>query len=156
MPILRGHCGTGKPLTSIALAPVLPAPTGVEPIAQPPQFPVTRLTALLDTGADGTCITEAVAKSHCLRNYGMRWVTGIGGGASRNTWGTHLGFYYETDADFEGDRHTASGLFVVEESVLAAEIPDKIDFDVIIGRDVLTQFGFHLKRGGEWEMDLSY
>lgn len=155
MPILKGHCGAGKPLTPIALAPIIPAPAEVAPIAQTPQFPVTRLTALLDTGADGTCITEAVARSHCLRNYGMRWVVGIGGGESRNTWGMHLGFYFETDADFEGDNHTASGLFVVADPVLAIEIPNKSDFDVIIGRDVLTQFGFHLKRGGAWEMDLS-
>jgi hypothetical protein len=68
----------------------------------------------------------------------------------------HLGFYYEADADFEGDRHTASGLFVLGESVLAAEIPDKADFDVIIGRDILTQFGLNLKKGGEWEMELNY
>ena len=156
MPILRGHCGKGKPLTPIGLAPVLPTPAGVEPILQPPKFPVTRLVALLDTGADGTCITTAVAKAHNLRNYGMQWVLGIGGGESRNTWGMHLGFYYDTDADFEGDRHTASGLFVLNDPVLAVEIPNKSDFDVIIGRDVLTLFGFYLKKGGEWEMDLSY
>ena len=131
-------------------------PSGVTPVAKQPSFPVTRLIALLDTGADGTCITSSVARSHSLRNYGMEWVVGIGGGEPRNSWGMHLGFYYENDADFEGDQHTASALFVVGDPLLAVEIPDKADFDVIIGRDVLTQFGFHLKKGGEWEMDLSY
>lgn len=156
MPILRGHCGSGKPLTAIGLAPVLPRPLGVTPVTQQFAFPVTRLVALLDTGADGTCITTRVAQSHNLRNYGMEWVVGIGGGGSCNTWGSHLGFYYSEDADFEGDGNTGNGLFVLDEPLLAVEIPDKGDFDVIIGRDVLTQFGFHLKRGGEWEMDLSY
>jgi hypothetical protein len=154
MPILRGHCGKGKPLTSVGLAPALPRPGAVGPSLELPPFPITKLTALLDTGADGTCITSAVARSHKLEHLGMRSVIGVGGGNYHATWGMFLGFYFNTSAEFEGEIHHSDNFFMIDEPLLAIEIPPNGEFDVIVGRDILLRYGFHLKRGGAWEMDL--
>jgi hypothetical protein len=118
-------------------------------------MPVTRLTALLDTGADGTCITSTVAHSHNLEPLGLRSVTGVGGGQYHRTWGMFLGFFFDQDADFEGDGYSAQSFFMIDEPLLAVEIPPLSEFDVIVGRDILLRYGFNLKRGGEWEMELN-
>lgn len=155
MPILRGHCGKGKPLTPVGLAPALPRPGGVTPALEIPQFPVTRLMALLDTGADGTCITSATARSHNLERLGLAPVVGIGGVEMRPTWGMFLCFYFDQEADFEGDQHQAKGLFMIDEPLVAVDIPLDGEFDVIVGRDILQKYGINFKPGGEWEMVLS-
>lgn len=154
MPILSGQCGRDKPLVRVGLAPVLPKPGTVRPVPELHSFTVTDLVALLDTGADGTSITQSVARSHSLENRGKRSVVGAGGINIHNTWITFLAFIHDIDADFEGDQHQAQGLFIVSDALMAIEIPDNKWFDVIIGRDVLTRYDFHIRRGGYWELNL--
>jgi len=62
-------------------------------------------------------------------------------------WGIFLGFFYETDADFEGDNHTAPGFFMHPDALLAVEIDDFEHFDVIVGRDVLQHYRFTSFKG---------
>lgn len=154
MRVLRGNCGRNKPLVEVGLAPVLPRPGSVEPILSAPEFQLTPLRALLDTGADGTSISHSVARSHNLLTLGLRRVVGVGGSQLHPTWGAYLCFFFENEADFEGDGHSAKGAFLLDEPLLAVEIPDNQWFDVIVGRDVLTQFDFSIKRGGDWELVL--
>lgn len=154
MPILSGECANEKPIANVGLAPVLPRPGEVRPVPEPSVFSFTPLKALLDTGADGTSITRRVARSHNLEHLGMRPVVGIGGPCHLNTWGTFVCFFFDQDADFEGDNHRATGAYILPDSLLAVEITDNDWFDVIIGRDVLTQFDFSIKRGGRWTLDL--
>lgn len=154
MPVLSGEFSQGKPLVRVGLAPVLPQPGGVRPVADPQGFSMTGLTALLDTGADGTSITQSVARSHRLENMGRRSVVGAGGLNIHNTWVTFLAFIYDSDADFEGDNHRAENLFILPDAFMAVEIPDNRWFDVIIGRDILARFDFNVRRGGSWELHL--
>lgn len=154
MHILRGNCGQNKPIVDVGLAPVLPRPEVVTPQLLVPEFPVTPLRALLDTGADGTSISHSVARSHRLENLGLRPVVGVGGVQLHPTWAAFLCFFYQVSADFEGDGHVATGAFVVDEPLLAVEIPHNRWFDVIVGRDVLTKFDFFIRRGGDWELHL--
>lgn len=154
MPILKGEFAKGKPIVNVGLAPVLPRPGQPTPVAEPSVFPITPLRALLDTGADGTSITASVARRHRLENRGLRPVVGVGGSAVFPTWITFLGFFFDQDADFEGDNHTSTGLFILPDPLLTVEISDNEWFDVIIGRDVLEKFEF-LVRKGKWELHLA-
>lgn len=154
MPVLSGDCANDKPIAHVGLAPVLPRPDEVRPIADNASFSITPLKALLDTGADGTSISRRVARDHRLEHLGMRPVVGVGGQHYLNTWVTFLCFFFDQEADFEGDNHTTQGIFILPDPLLAIEIDNNEWFDVIIGRDVLTRFDFSLKRGGRWELHL--
>lgn len=134
--------------------PALPVAGEVGPFHQAPAFNVTRFRALLDTGADGTSICSHVARSQNLMPMGKRTVIGVGGSNKHLTWGAFLGFFFPQDADFEGDAGQSTGFFMVPDALLAVEIPDNQWFDVPIGRDILTQFDFTIKRGGIFELDL--
>ena len=154
MPILQGRFADGKPIVRVGLAPVLPAPGEVEPIAHPSSFQMSPLRALLDTGADGTSITRSVALSHQLQYAGLRPAHGIGGLETLKTWLTFLSFFHDESADFEGDNHVALGIFIHPHPLLALEIRDFAEFDVIIGRDVLADYDFVASKGN-WTLSLS-
>jgi Aspartyl protease len=154
MPILRGRFADGKPLVRVGLAPVLPRPGEVRPMAEPSSFQMTPLRALLDTGADGTSITRSVAKAHNLQYAGLRPAIGIGGQETLPTWLTFLSFFFDQDADFEGDNHVTTGVFIFPRPLLALEIRDFAEFDAIIGRDVLAEYDFSSVKG-EWRLVLS-
>lgn len=134
--------------------PALPRAGEVSAVHHAPQFHVTRFRALLDTGADGTSICSHVARSQNLVQMGRRTVIGIGGPNKHFTWSAFLGFFFPQDADFEGDAAQSTGFFMVPDALLAVEIPDNQWFDVLIGRDILTQFDFTIKRGGIFELNL--
>jgi hypothetical protein len=155
MPILSGECANDKPVVDVALAPIPPRTTEVSASQDAPAFHVTRLRALLDTGADGTSISYTVARTHNLVNYGKRTVIGVGGPNTHDTWAAHLGIFYQQESDFEGDNHHTEGLFVLPGALMAVEIPDNQWFDIILGRDVLTQFDFSIRKGGRWELVLT-
>ena len=108
MPILQGRFADGKPIVRVGLAPVLPRPGEVKPVAERSSFQLSPLNALLDTGADGTSITGRVARSHNLEYMGLAPAIGIGGNETLPTWLTFLSFLFDEDADFEGDMHTST------------------------------------------------
>ncbi len=112
------------------------------------------LRALLDTGADGTSITQSVARAHNLQFAGLRGAIGIGGPETMPTWLTFLSFFFDEPADFEGDNHVALGVFIFPRPLLALEIKDFDEFDVIIGRDVLSEYDFSAAKGN-WKLELS-
>lgn len=114
---------------------------------------MTPLRALLDTGADGTSITRSVARAHKLQFAGLRPAIGIGGQETLPTWLTFLSFFFDQEADFEGDNHVATGVFIYPRPLLALEIRDFDEFEVIIGRDVLAEYNFSASRGN-WELEL--
>lgn len=154
MPILKGRFADGKPIVRVGLAPVLPRPGEVRPVAEPSSFQMMPLRALLDTGADGTSITGSVARSRNLQYMGLRPATGIGGRETLPTWLTFLSFFFDNDADFEGDNHVATGVFIHPEVLLALQIRDFDEFDAIIGRDVLAHYSF-ISEKGDWKLVLS-
>ena len=117
-------------------------------------FQMTPLRALLDTGADGTSITRSVARAHNLQFAGIRSAIGIGGQETLPAWLTFLSFFFEEAADFEGDNHVATGVFIYPRPLLALEIRDFAEFEVIIGRDVLGEYEFSSHRG-DWRLVLS-
>ncbi|MDB5693709.1 MAG: hypothetical protein JWO81_2772, partial [Alphaproteobacteria bacterium] len=110
----------------------------------PSSFSLSPLRALLDTGADGTSITGRVARTHHLAYMGLRPAIGIGGNETLPTWLTFLSFFFPRDADFEGDNHIATGVFIYPRPLLALEIRDFAEFDVIVGRDVLQDYTFNI------------
>jgi hypothetical protein len=154
MPILQGRFADGKPIVKVGLAPVLPRPGEVRPVAEPSSFQMTPLRALLDTGADGTSITRSVARANNLVSGGFRSAIGIGGPETLPTWLTFLSFFFDERADFEGDNHVATGVFIFPRPLLALEIKDFTEFDAIIGRDVLGEYDFNVSKGN-WQLVLS-
>jgi hypothetical protein len=75
-------------------------------------------------------------------------VIGVGGSNFHRTWAVYLGFFPQEASSFD-DR---GGIHIMDEPLLAVEIPDNKWFDVIIGRDVLNLCDFSLKRGGDFEL----
>ena len=144
MPRIRGDAAGGKPIISVALLPALPRLEGVVPLATPSTVDMLECRALLDTGADGTSVCHSTARAAGLRSHGKRPVIGIGGQNYHRTWGLFLGFLTEENAS----------PFVLDEPLLAVEIPDNGWFEAIIGRDVLTKGTFTMRPGGEFEFDL--
>ena len=154
MPLLTGNCGKEKPIVSVGVMPALPVPTEVGAVSASPSLSVIQCRALLDTGADGTSICRMLAQSSQLRSYGKRPVIGINGQNYHRTWGLYLGFFIPAAA-LQGSLSTTTPLFhILPEPLLAIEIPDNQWFEVIIGRDILQQCDFSLKRGGTFELDI--
>ena len=85
---------------------------------------------------------------------GLRPAFGIGGNETLPTWLTFLSFFFDEEADFEGDNHTSTGVFIYPRPLLALEIRDFEEFDVIIGRDVLSDYQFNIDRGS-WALVLA-
>ena len=102
--------------------------------------------ALLDTGADGTSINREVAQAAGLVYRGKTLVTGIGGQNYHRSWATYIGF------------HTSSQNpalpFVLDEPLLAIEMPPYPAFDVILGRDVLLKGDFTMLSNGDFSLKI--
>jgi hypothetical protein len=151
MPLLTGNCGKEKPIVSVGVMPALPVPAEVGAISGAHSIPLIQCRALLDTGADGTSICRLLAQSSHLRSYGKRSVIGINGQNYHRTWGLYLGFFIPAISQ----QQTLSPTFhILPEPLLAIEIPDNQWFEIIIGRDILQQCDFSLKRGGTFELDI--
>lgn len=143
-----GNCGTEKPIIRVGIMSALPDNGPVAATAQPEPFNIVQCRALIDTGADGTSIVRSLARTSGFRSLGKRPVVGVGGSNFHRTWAVYLGFFPEESqsSDQQG------GLRILDEPLLAVEIPDNQWFEVIIGRDVLNQCDFSLKRGGDFEL----
>lgn len=126
----------------------LPGSVPVGPTISATPFDIIQCRALLDTGADGTSIVRSLARTSGFRSLGKRSVIGVGGANYHRTWAVYLGFLPDADAA----KSQASGIHILDEPLLAVEIPDNQWFEVIIGRDVLTQCDFTMKRGGYFEL----
>lgn len=144
---ISGNCGSEKPIIRVGIMSALPNNSPVSAREQPEPFTIVQCRALIDTGADGTSIVRSLARTSGFRSLGKRSVIGVGGSNFHRTWAVYLGFFPdETQSTQQG------GLRILDEPLLAVEIPDNQWFEVIIGRDVLSQCDFSLKRGGDFEL----
>jgi Aspartyl protease len=146
MPIIQGNAKHAPPIVTVSIIPALPSP--VFP-GQDPQISKTMgvtCRALLDTGADGTSVNRQVAEAAGLLSRGKTLVTGIGGQNYHRAWATYVGFF--------PDPNQAGFPFVLEEPLLAIEMPAYHAFEVIIGRDILLLGDFVLRSNGEFSLTL--
>lgn len=146
MPIIRGNAKNGPPIVTVSIIPSLQTLcwAGTNPDA----LSTTGVTcrALLDTGADGTSVNRRVAEAAGLQSRGKVFVTGIGGQNYHRSWITFLGFFV--------DPETNTLPFVLEDPMLAIEMPSYHAFEVIIGRDILTMGEFMLRSNGDFSLTL--
>jgi hypothetical protein len=147
MPILTGECGKEKPLVAVGVLPALPRPVDMGMQHQTSGLQITQCRALLDTGADGTSISSILARSSGLRSYGKQSVIGVNGQNYHRTWGLYLAFFVP-NANGQPSPH------ILSNPLLAIEIPDNQWFEIIIGRDILQQCNFSLRRGGTFELEI--
>ena len=154
MPGLFGDCRSGKPIIKIGVLPALPVAPDVRPYFAAPEFKVFQCRALLDTGADGTSICQTLANSSGLRSYGKRAVIGVGGQNYHKTWGLRLGFFIPPNEGVGQSDTNDDALHVYPQTLLAIEIPDNQWFEIIIGRDILLECEFSMKRGGTFELTI--
>jgi len=150
-----GLLSEGKPIIEIAIADAIPNPSSVSPFSTEQKFPLRYYRALLDTGADITCLCERVVRETNLSPYGMMNMTSGMGTAPTITYIIQLGIWCQEPLDFEGDGQFTRTLFWLEEAYEAPRIKDNQWFDVIIGTDILSQYDFHLRKGGEFTLTLS-
>jgi hypothetical protein len=147
MPILTGNCGAEKPIVNVGVLPALPRPDEVGQSSVGSELHMVQCRALLDTGADGTSISSLLARSSGLRSYGKQLVVGINGQNYHRTWGMYLAFFVPNEQG-------APSPHLFPDPLLAIEIPDNQWFEIIIGRDILQQCNFSLKRGGTFELEI--
>ena len=145
---ISGNCGTEKPIIRVGITSALPISGPVAAREQSEPFNIIQCRALIDTGADGTSIVRSLARTSGFRSLGKRPVVGVGGSNFHRTWAVYLGFFPDESQSIDQQ----SGLRILDEPLLAVEIPDNQWFEVIIGRDVLNQCDFSLKRGGDFEL----
>ena len=155
MPLIRGDTGKGKPLVRVALIPSFSLSEPLSGSSAQLQIKTLECRALLDTGADGTSVCASVAKAAGLRFLGKLPVVGIGGQNYHRTWATRIGFFVDQLEHEIGNQLSGHGnLFVLQEPVLAVQIPDNAWFEVIIGRDILGKGTFTMRPNGQFELDL--
>jgi hypothetical protein len=146
MPIIRGNAKDGPPVITVTILPGLPRPE--LPLrhgaAQGPVGVTCR--ALLDTGADGTSINREAAQVAGVVYRGKTLVTGIGGQNYHRSWAAYIGLH----ADANGPALP----FVLEEPVLAIEMPPYPAFEVILGREVLLKGDFLMRSNGAFSLTI--
>lgn len=145
---ISGNCGTEKPIIRVGIMSALPNNGPVSATIHAEPFNIVQCRALIDTGADGTSIVCSLARTSGFRSLGKRSVIGVGGSNFHRTWAVYLGFFPHEPPSFDDQ----GGIRILDEPLLAVEIPDNQWFDIIIGRDVLNQCDFSLKRGGDFEL----
>jgi hypothetical protein len=146
MPIIQGNAKNGPPIVAISIIPALPRPEILGSGAPTGFASGVTCRALLDTGADGTSVNRQVAEAAGLQPRGKTLVTGIGGQNYHRSWATYLGF-------FTGPQQ-AGYPFILDEPLLAIEMPPYHAFEVIIGRDILMLGDFHLRSNGDFSLNL--
>lgn len=146
MPIIRGNALQGPPVIAVSVFPSLPGLTqlGSNGLSEPTANCI-QCRALLDTGADGTSISRQVAELAGLRYCGKQLVTGIGGQNYHRSWAAWIGLHPD---------ELPSLPFVLDEPVMAIELPPYPAFEVIIGRDLLMKGDFHLKSNGDFSLTI--
>lgn len=155
MPLIRGDTGKGKPIVRVALISGIPNKAPVSGFSDGQKLQTLECRALLDTGADGTSVCATVARAAGLRYLGKRPVVGIGGQNYHRTWATRIGFFLDEQETEIGNPLSSHGnLFVLQEPVLAVQIPDNSWFEVIIGRDILCKGTFIMRPNGSFELEL--
>ena len=106
----------------------------------PLEIPTKSYRALIDTGATGTCITPKVVNDVNLVVLGKIEVKNLGATQSRRQYLVNLAIFYgerENQVDvYEQD--SVRGYYGVG-SLMAIEIDNNTNFDVIIGMDVLEK-----------------
>ena len=146
MPIISCNAKNSPPVVVISIIPALPRPTVVSAEPTIGNHLGIRCRALLDTGADGTSVSRQVAEAAGLQSRGKTLVTGIGGQNYHRSWATYLGFHPKPD--------NAALPFVLDEPLLAIEMPFYHAFEAIIGRDILLKGEFLMKSNGDFTLKL--
>lgn len=110
---------------------------------QPPQE-IPRFQALIDTGAEETCISRTAAASLGIRDnpIGLRSVVSPSGKARLNVYEVHLVFFI-----------TPTFTQILEMEVVETKT-DSHDWDVLLGRDVLSRAIFTMDFGGRFAIAL--
>ena len=110
---------------------------------QPPQE-IPRFLALIDTGAEETCISRTAAASLGIRDnpIGLRSVISPSGRARLNVYEVHLVFFI-----------TPTFTQILEMEVVETKT-DSHDWDVLLGRDVLSRAIFTMDFGGRFAIAL--
>lgn len=110
---------------------------------QPPQK-IPRFQALIDTGAEETCISRTAATYLGIRDnpIGLRSVVTPSGRAQLNVYEVHLVFFI-----------TPTFTQMLEMEVVETKT-DSHDWDVLLGRDVLSRAMFTMDFGGRFAIAL--
>ena len=113
-----------------------------------PATPELRLDqALVDTGASCTCISQKVASEVDLQPLGKEPMNTPGGEVAQNTYQFFVGFIISP-------KQEPTGVFtgnIALHSVKGAEFQnDGMEFDVLLGRDVICKGGLTLSFDGHY------
>jgi hypothetical protein len=130
----------------VSIIPVLPTGSSVGDMSYGSNPTGVTCRALLDTGADGTSVNREVALAAGLQSRGKTLVTGIGGQNYHRSWITFLGFHTNRDQP--------ALPFVLDDPLIAIEMPPYHAFEVIVGRDVLLLGDFILRSNGDFTLTI--
>lgn len=151
MPTIMGKLNNRRALIECGLRPTIELIGGVEPVQSPLTMHIQPFRGLIDTGAQVTCVTARVARQIGLVPRGKRHLGNISDVRSHRTLSFVLGVWYSQD---NGETQNATTGYFGFEPVLGCEIPDKMDFDILIGMDIISQGDFMTRRSGDFTWEL--
>ncbi len=151
MPLITGTLNNRRALIDCGLRPTLETVDGVQPVQSPFSMPIEPFKGLIDTGASLTCVTPRVAQKIGLVPRGKIPLGSVSDVRLHTTYSFVLGVWY---SEQNGEPQNSTTGYFGFEPVLGCEIPEKIDFDVIIGMDIISQGDFTTNRLGEFTWKL--
>lgn len=108
-------------------------------------FTQSQYRALVDTGAQRTVIASSVIAEHSLARTGHMEFGGLHGPRTHTRYLAAIGFwgrridYANSSTSFE---QTEQSLFALEEPLEIVNMDDNVNFDLILGFDLLKNFNF--------------
>jgi hypothetical protein len=130
----------GLQSTSASIAAVSPIHTGVE-------IPIRKLKGLLDTGAQTTCIVPSVIKEVGLRSRGRVRLGNVSSIEYHRSFSLILGLWYNYADPLGKVKEVGYYSF---QPILGCEFRQVVDFDVLIGMDLIRQGDLTIRKSGEF------
>jgi hypothetical protein len=121
------------------------------PIAAAPVININPLRGLLDTGAQITCVTRATAARVGLRPRGKKRLGNVSNIEMHTSYSFVLGVWYSVEG---GDTLNETRGYYGFDPILGCDFKDNVDFDVLIGMDIISQGDFSTTRTGEFRWEL--
>jgi hypothetical protein len=149
MPSVRGRLVDKRAVVTVGIQcnPVDPSGNFISEA----QLEILEFSGLIDTGAQVTLVTNSALRRLRLRPLGKRPLGNVSNISIHRTYSFKPGVWYSRD---EGASLAPSRGYFSFDPILGCDFPDRPDFDVLIGMDLIMQGDLHIFRDGEFEWHL--
>lgn len=149
MPLIQGRVVDRRAVIRVGLQATPIITDGPTAVAAAAAIPIFEVRGLLDTGAQVTLVTHRVIGELGLRPRGRRPLGNVSNITMHRTYSFILGMWYSNDRFSPADQ--GEGYYAFE-PILGCDFPDRPDFDVLIGMDIISRGDLTIRRNGEFEL----